>query len=409
MPAVLVATFNLNQRTIHSPFYWLFSSYGYSDGSLTDHCAPELVVLGFQEAAPFPLSLINAAASLNMHYIRQAQLALRLTFYQEYECITQVNLVGLCLFVFKKSNGEYTISNVATASAGAGFAWLGNKGALAASVTLVHNATFESLRICFVNCHLASGEGNAHYRNCQLRNILLRLVFPKSFPLSALAEVARAPFGATEKELRDYNSVYEHDFVFILGDLNYRLDYPVPHRLRHGVEALAQEIQSGNYHDLRKLDQLSAIMQKEALNSEGIFGEFCEAEIKFAPTYKLKNGTNDYAWEKRVPAWCDRILYWTPLLGKKGAQLVQNLAYCSSKRIRDSDHTPVSAMFKCTPHLNHGKSRSVAVDKFWAHKLLLGRILDISVGSLWWLLGTRYGLLTLGCLTFTSWLLVVWW
>ena len=42
-----------------------------------------------------------------------------------------------------------------------------------------------------------------------------------------------------------------------------------------------------------------------------VFNQFKEGEINFAPTYKFDKQSDEYdsGPKKRVPSWCDRILY----------------------------------------------------------------------------------------------------
>ncbi|VDO52124.1 unnamed protein product [Onchocerca flexuosa] len=74
-----------------------------------------------------------------------------------------------------------------------------------------------------------------------------------------------------------------------------------------------------------------------------IFKNFKESEIlNFRPTYKYDiNSDNwDSSKKKRVPAWCDRILWWN----QKGVNIRQEF-YDSVPSIKFSDHRPVRALF----------------------------------------------------------------
>lgn len=68
---------------------------------------------------------------------------------------------------------------------------------------------------------------------------------------------------------------------------------------------------------------------------------FHEAPITFAPTYKYDRFTNQYdtSEKRRVPAWCDRILYRC-----RDPARVETLHY-KRYEVNVSDHRPVSAAF----------------------------------------------------------------
>lgn len=66
---------------------------------------------------------------------------------------------------------------------------------------------------------------------------------------------------------------------------------------------------------------------------------FDEAPITFAPTYKYNRGSTEYdsSEKKRIPAWCDRILYTKS----------PNITPINYQRYEAtiSDHRPISAAF----------------------------------------------------------------
>ncbi|KAK7463225.1 hypothetical protein BaRGS_00038210, partial [Batillaria attramentaria] len=103
-------------------------------------------------------------------------------------------------------------------------------------------------------------------------------------------------------------TIDEHDLVFWIGDLNYRL--------------------------AGQLDELY-----NQLGSTGVFQGFTEGTISFDPTYKFDPGTDTYdtSEKSRTPAWCDRILW-------KGNG-IQQLRYDAHPELRISDHKPVSSVF----------------------------------------------------------------
>ena len=67
---------------------------------------------------------------------------------------------------------------------------------------------------------------------------------------------------------------------------------------------------------------------------------FDEPPITFAPTYKYNRGSTEYdsSEKKRIPAWCDRVLY----ARNPNIVPINYLRYEATV----SDHRPISAAFK---------------------------------------------------------------
>lgn len=122
--------------------------------------------------------------------------------------------------------------------------------------------------------------------------------------------------------------IKDHDQVYWLGDLNYRV-----------TELSAKQVKDyltrGSIDAIIPSDQL---IQQHALKK--VFAGYTEGEITFRPTYKYDPNTDhfDTSEKARAPAWCDRILW-------KG-QGISQIKYRSHPDLRISDHKPVSALFK---------------------------------------------------------------
>jgi hypothetical protein len=91
---------------------------------------------------------------------------------------------------------------------------------------------------------------------------------------------------------------------------------------------------------------------------------FDEAPITFDPTYKYNPGTNDYdsSEKKRIPAWCDRILF-----SKNAHGRIKNIDY-RRYETTVSDHRPISAGFRVTLKAVEGGRMNVVrgeVEKEW--------------------------------------------
>ncbi|KAG0016667.1 hypothetical protein BGZ81_011098 [Podila clonocystis] len=131
-----------------------------------------------------------------------------------------------------------------------------------------------------------------------------------------------------KKDIKWEESIFLCDYIFWTGDLNYRLDLAQsdgsttkkkkkkastssedllsqPTLPDLTAAEIVQTIQAGHFRKLYSHDQLSA--QRKTMN---VFRDFHEAPLAFAPTYKFKMGSNQYNYDKRVPAWTDRVLWY---------------------------------------------------------------------------------------------------
>lgn len=198
--------------------------------------------------------------------------------------------------------------------------------------------------ICFINCHLAAGQHHVRARNSDVAAMLdEKELFTPS--LSKVEPVAYVGGG-------DGSMVLDHEIVFVSaclpvcftclclrislqlnGDLNYRID------MRR--ENVISSIQSGDLSTLLAHDQLL----KETKHNRGFrLRDFTEPQITFAPTYKYDRRTDTYdsSAKRRVPAWCDRVLF--KVREKEGGR-VEVLHY-RRYEVNVSDHRPVSAAFR---------------------------------------------------------------
>lgn len=83
---------------------------------------------------------------------------------------------------------------------------------------------------------------------------------------------------------------WDDSHVFIYGDLNFRVNYNIKNISNNAL----------------KHDELTYILANEA-----ILKDFKEFEINFKPTYKYVLYQENSYNKKRIPSWCDRILYKT--------------------------------------------------------------------------------------------------
>ena len=179
-------------------------------------------------------------------------------------------------------------------------------------------------------------------------------------------------------------TIFDHDFLFWFGDLNYRINESTP-----DFSDIFEHVSDNDTDWLLESDHLT-IERREGR----AFPNWCEGEITFLPTYKYQPGTMLYERRPnkklRGPAWCDRILYYihpskdstydqtflsvkNPLLGenipnlsadiKSNSLMIKKIAndvvdidnpagfeqmFYSSHLSTISDHQPVSSLFHCT-------------------------------------------------------------
>ncbi|KAK6140267.1 hypothetical protein DH2020_025963 [Rehmannia glutinosa] len=230
-------------------------------------------------------------------------------------------MVGIFLCVWVREDWYQHISSLKVSCVGTGImGYLGNKGSISISMIL-HQTSF-----CFVCTHLASGEkgSDAVRRNLDVMEILKRTRFSH-------------PYGIPGKSIPP-DSILDHDKVFWLGDLNYRL---------------ASSYGDSDTNELLRRSDWQALLEKDELRIEQkagrVFKGWEEGEIYFAPTYKYLTNSDHYVLQtstskekRRTPAWCDRILW-------KG-EGVKQMCYVRGES-RFSDHRPVYSLFSVQVNL----------------------------------------------------------
>lgn len=174
--------------------------------------------------------------------------------------------------------------------------YAGNKGAIGFRFDLLGSS------VCIINVHLPPHKHNFKLRNQNVITIYRELKF-------SLKKTSK--------------SIFEHDYIFWLGDLNYRLDCL-------STKKIINYISLSDFNSCLEYDQLN-----NAKKLHGILEDFNEGDIDFLPTFKYLIGSNQHNL-KRDPAWCDRILW-------KGNAILDRYGSCDSIQI--SDHKPVFSYF----------------------------------------------------------------
>eukprot|EP01043_Picozoa_sp_COSAG02_P041013 COSAG02_NODE_3365_length_6867_cov_2.147163_3_plen_1627_part_01 len=186
---------------------------------------------------------------------------------------------------------------------------------------LVFKMYFRNTSLCFIQTHLAAHEGQGHRDE---RN--------------RMAADVQAGARVGNKEL-DLSSQFDH--VFWCGDLNYRLDLEgTDGKSRTHAEKLTEVkelLHTRDWDGLYKHDEL----QRE-VDAGRVFAGFDTEPPAFPPTFKIRQHQPVLYHTKRVPSYCDRVL-WKSMPGV--SQCLALSEFNSAPELQTSDHQPVYAKF----------------------------------------------------------------
>ncbi|KAL5583576.1 hypothetical protein UlMin_016018 [Ulmus minor] len=258
-------------------------------------------------------------------------------------------LAGLLISLWVRKNLRTHVGDIDAGAVPCGFGRaIGNKGGVGLKIRVYDRI------MCFVNCHLAAHLEAVNRRNADFDHIYRNMVFNRS---SHFLNNAAAGVSTSAHMLRGTNAaggnsnseearpeLAEADMVVFLGDFNYRL---------FGISYdEARDFVSQRCFDwLREKDQL-----REEMKAGKVFQGMREALIKFPPTYKFERhqaglGGYDSGEKKRIPAWCDRIIYRdnrsAPVsdCSLECPVVSSILQYEACMDVTDSDHKPVRCKF----------------------------------------------------------------
>ncbi|CAL5199676.1 unnamed protein product [Lathyrus oleraceus] len=256
-------------------------------------------------------------------------------------------LAGLLISLWVRKNLRKHVGDIDAGAVPCGFGRaIGNKGGVGLRIRVYDRI------MCFVNCHLAAHLEAVNRRNADFDHIYRNMVFSRS---STLLNTAAAGVSTSAHMLRGTNAMgvsseeakpelSDADMVVFFGDFNYRL---------FGISYdEARDFVSQRCFDwLREKDQLRAEMK-----AGKVFQGMREAIIKFPPTYKFERhlpglGGYDSGEKKRIPAWCDRIIYRDTRPASVSecnlnCPVVSSiLQYDACMDVTDSDHKPVRCKF----------------------------------------------------------------
>ena len=269
-----------------------------------------------------------------------------------YTELSTSHLIGLFQCVFIRSDERSNIHGLSTTNVKCGMGGhYGNKGCLVTRFVL------DDSSLCFVNAHLAAGQRQTSNRNNDAATILEdESLPPEPDPL------VRSTFYIGGG---DGSQILDHEITVLSGDLNYRID-AIP---RDTVLAM---LKRGDIQKLLDRDQMNVSRRRV---SGFRLSTFTEMPITFLPTYKYDIGTETYdsSDKKRSPAWCDRILYRGGGGSTAPSTAVSKVKQLDYRRhdgagLRESDHRPVSALFRFTvKKVDRAKQRKVRakVEREW--------------------------------------------
>nr|ABR27940.1 salivary inositol polyphosphate 5-phosphatase [Triatoma infestans] len=253
---------------------------------------PDIVIIGLQEMTMNPTSAllkknkwtkeIDKVLESNNNYVK----------------VKSESLLGMLLNVYVKVsiNKNWNKKKTMTIMTGKGGKF-GNKGAVIVTFQL-NNQWF-----CIVNSHLPAHDGKQ----------------PERIKDYKLIDAKREKFCKKPS-----------DYIFWLGDLNFRL----MDETNYNADKILGLINQNKFGDLLQKDELT-----DSKNKGSVFTGFTEESIKFAPTFKLKKGKGEYKLERR-PAWTDRVLY-----KSETSKKITPTLYKSVTSYKGSDHYPVQAQF----------------------------------------------------------------
>ncbi|KIM20483.1 hypothetical protein M408DRAFT_12984 [Serendipita vermifera MAFF 305830] len=310
---------------------------------------PDIIVFGFQEVIDLEDKKLTAktvllgsgkkrtdgtiSAKVSRHYRlwhdRLAAEVQRAYPSESYIVQHTENLVGLftCIFVRRSvahpTSTTKAVRDIAITTIKCGMNGMyGNKGAIVARFTL------DDSSFCFLNCHLAAGQSQRVARNMDLAAILEE---KSVFPASPADEDESSPEYLAYVGGGDGSMILDHELCFLNGDLNYRIE--------QRRDAVIANIQAGKLNHLLQYDQL---LHELKTNPTFRLQTFTEPPITFAPTYKYDPHSDNYdtSEKRRIPAWCDRILY-----RSRDASRIENLWY-GRYEPDISDHRPVCGAYR---------------------------------------------------------------
>ncbi|XP_071734720.1 type II inositol polyphosphate 5-phosphatase 15-like [Rutidosis leptorrhynchoides] len=251
-------------------------------------------------------------------------------------------LAGMLIGVWVSNNIRDNVGDIDVAAVPCGFGnAIGNKGAVGLRMRIYGRV------LCFVNCHFAAHLEAVTRRNADFDHVYKSMSFtspPNVMNASSRIQMGRFVNAVGPLSMDELPELSEADMVVFLGDFNYRLD-------DISYDEARDFISQRSFDWLKEKDQLHIEMKAGT-----VFQGMREAVITFPPTYKFERhqpglAGYDSGEKKRIPAWCDRVLYRDSRLDSSdicnlNCPVASSiLQYEACMDVTDSDHKPVRCIF----------------------------------------------------------------
>eukprot|EP01084_Bolivina_argentea_P203323 347292_1 len=285
---------------------------------------PEIYIIGLQEIVELNTSNMIKGDNQKIIQLWRGGIIKSLgTNYRHIECI---RLMGILLFIFCKKEIQNEITNITTNTISSGTFGLKNKGAVGIKFTIYETS------MCIICCHLASGKENTKKRNENVAKIMQKLTFNESEEKSRNSTSSTSSKSSKSRSRKSKGTpIIDNDIIIFFGDMNYRMEFET-------FEEVHELILKNKWMKLLEGDQL--LIER---NNSNVFDGFEEGLINFQPSYKFLPTTNDYdqVKKKKIPAWCDRILY-----KYNNEKVLKCVTYDIIIDQSISDHKPVFGLFE---------------------------------------------------------------
>lgn len=335
--SIFLGTWNVAGNDLYKDFpsiiEWLYPFSNIRSKDSTPD-PPDIYIISFQEIVPLDATHIIFKSNSNrvdgwknivqdnINIIARSKKNYN-AYLDDYIIIKTMELVGILMFVIVKKKHYSNIKNISFLTIKTGsMGYLGNKG------SVIYRFELNGKSFAFSSGHYAAGQNEYKNRINELNDVLN-------------SDIASIEHSASTKNNTNINininndkkKFRNHDYWFILGDLNFRIDLD--------NEIVRSLIKKQEYKELIIYDQLSRLIIEDK-------NYYCiqEKEIMFPPTYKYAVNSNNYETKKnRVPSWCDRVIF------KKNADIYAKY-YDSVNGIDSSDHKPVYMYCKININAN---------------------------------------------------------
>ncbi|CAL9734706.1 phosphatidylinositol 4,5-bisphosphate 5-phosphatase Inp54p [Monosporozyma servazzii] len=268
----------------------------------------DLIVLGLQE---FSLIWECLTPDIVTRQINQVSDQILTYLGSGYNLVAAANTGGTVIFIYTKNT--VTVQTLVRNNCHRGVLGSSLKGGVSLTLQISNSMLSDSIEtFTFICCHLAANEGpqNVQYRIDDVKSIL----------------------ESCNDQIPSF--LLKNSLLFFFGDLNFRVN---------------PSIINNNGDELLNL-----------LETNEAFKKFNEPKIHFDKTYKyVLYDENNVFNEKRVPSWCDRILYRS--MNKNDD--IDIISYDSLPRVTAllfTDHQPVRLNFT-----TKGVSRSSSDSVVW--------------------------------------------